>query len=73
MTTIEAPLRVQSYLVTVSMVNDEVSFSLIFLLILQYSVFGSIWTAGGILGAIISGKTADLIGRRGVSFRPCLL
>ncbi|KAL6324303.1 hypothetical protein AAG906_012549 [Vitis piasezkii] len=27
--------------------------------------FGSIWTAGGILGAIISGKTADLIGRRG--------
>ncbi|XP_034707903.1 sugar transporter ERD6-like 5 isoform X2 [Vitis riparia] len=31
----------------------------------EYSVFGSIWTAGGILGAIISGKTADLIGRRG--------
>ncbi|KAA8545052.1 hypothetical protein F0562_019849 [Nyssa sinensis] len=31
----------------------------------EYSVFGSIMTIGGILGAIVSGKVADLIGRRG--------
>ncbi|XP_034707907.1 sugar transporter ESL1-like isoform X2 [Vitis riparia] len=31
----------------------------------EYSVFGSLWTAGGIVGALISGRTADLIGRRG--------
>lgn len=33
----------------------------------QYSVFGSIMTVGGIVGAILSGKLADLIGRRRVS------
>ncbi|KAA8545056.1 hypothetical protein F0562_019845 [Nyssa sinensis] len=31
----------------------------------EYSVFGSILTIGGVLGALISGKVADLIGRRG--------
>ncbi|XP_034707894.1 sugar transporter ESL1-like isoform X6 [Vitis riparia] len=31
----------------------------------EYSVFGSLWTVGGIMGALISGRTADLIGRRG--------
>ncbi|CAL5400625.1 unnamed protein product [Camellia sinensis] len=30
-----------------------------------YSVFASIMTVGGMLGAIVSGKIADLIGRRG--------
>ncbi|XP_059598593.1 sugar transporter ERD6-like 5 isoform X6 [Vitis vinifera] len=30
----------------------------------EYSVFGSLWTVGGIVGALISGTTADLIGRR---------
>uniref|UniRef100_A0A5B7CA03 Putative sugar transporter ERD6-like 5 isoform X2 n=2 Tax=Davidia involucrata TaxID=16924 RepID=A0A5B7CA03_DAVIN len=33
--------------------------------IAEYSVFGSIITIGGILGAIVSGKLADLVGRRG--------
>ncbi|XP_059598590.1 sugar transporter ERD6-like 10 isoform X3 [Vitis vinifera] len=37
----------------------------ILFLIFQYSVFGSLWTVGGIVGALISGTTADLIGRRG--------
>ncbi|KAA8545054.1 hypothetical protein F0562_019847 [Nyssa sinensis] len=31
----------------------------------EYSVFGSILTIGGVLGALISGTVADLIGRRG--------
>ncbi|XP_059652554.1 sugar transporter ERD6-like 5 [Cornus florida] len=31
----------------------------------EYSVFSSIMTIGGMLGAVISGKVADLIGRRG--------
>ncbi|XVF57382.1 hypothetical protein PTKIN_Ptkin06aG0200700 [Pterospermum kingtungense] len=31
----------------------------------EYSVFGSIMTVGGMVGAIISGKIADLIGRKG--------
>lgn len=35
---------------------------------MQYSLFGSIMTIGAMLGAIISGKTADIIGRKGVSF-----
>ncbi|KAK1576027.1 hypothetical protein Q3G72_010254 [Acer saccharum] len=30
-----------------------------------YSVFGSLITAGGILGSLVNGKIADLIGRRG--------
>ncbi|CAL5400626.1 unnamed protein product [Camellia sinensis] len=30
-----------------------------------YSVFASIMTVGGMLGAVVSGKIADLIGRRG--------
>ncbi|GLT95023.1 hypothetical protein SLE2022_127290 [Rubroshorea leprosula] len=30
-----------------------------------YSVFGSILTVGGIIGSLINGKVADLIGRRG--------
>ncbi|KAA8536906.1 hypothetical protein F0562_029384 [Nyssa sinensis] len=33
--------------------------------IAEYSVFGSILTIGGMLGALASGKVADLIGRRG--------
>ncbi|CDP17977.1 unnamed protein product [Coffea canephora] len=32
--------------------------------IAEYSVFGSIWTIGAMLGAIISGKIADFFGRR---------
>ena len=36
--------------------------------LVQYSVFGSILTIGGVIGGLISGKMADLIGRRGVSF-----
>ncbi|GLT95014.1 hypothetical protein SLE2022_127210 [Rubroshorea leprosula] len=31
----------------------------------QYSVFGSIMTIGAMLGALMSGKVADLVGRRG--------
>ncbi|XP_044482168.1 uncharacterized protein LOC123208715 [Mangifera indica] len=31
----------------------------------EYSLFGSIMTIGAMLGAIISGKTADIIGRKG--------
>ncbi|KAM3704970.1 hypothetical protein ACJW31_03G046300 [Castanea mollissima] len=31
-----------------------------------YSVFGSILTAGGIVGALVNGKLADVIGRRGI-------
>ncbi|GMP60628.1 hypothetical protein CsSME_00023408 [Camellia sinensis var. sinensis] len=31
----------------------------------EYSVFASIMTIGGMLGAVVSGKIADLIGRRG--------
>lgn len=44
-------------------------FVLIFfqLSIVQYSVFGSILTIGGMIGAILSGRIADLVGRRGVS------
>ncbi|XP_059648566.1 sugar transporter ERD6-like 5 isoform X4 [Cornus florida] len=30
----------------------------------EYSVFGSVMTVGGMLGAIVSGKVADVIGRR---------
>nr|CAN83661.1 hypothetical protein VITISV_037729 [Vitis vinifera] len=32
----------------------------------EYSIFGSILTIGGMIGAVMSGKIADLIGRRGV-------
>ncbi|EOA37315.1 hypothetical protein CARUB_v10010993mg [Capsella rubella] len=31
----------------------------------QYSVFGSIMTFGGMIGAVFSGKVADLMGRKG--------
>ncbi|XP_010660065.1 sugar transporter ERD6-like 5 isoform X5 [Vitis vinifera] len=31
----------------------------------EYSIFGSILTIGGMIGAVMSGKIADLIGRRG--------
>ena len=34
--------------------------------LLQYSMFGSSMTFGGMFGAIFSGKVADLIGRKGV-------
>lgn len=37
-------------------------------LTVQYSVFGSLMTAGGIAGALVNGKIADVIGRRGVRF-----
>ena len=33
---------------------------------MQYSMFGSIYTIGGLLGAALSGKIADLAGRKGV-------
>jgi MFS family permease len=45
---------------------DGFLFFWVFLYKLQYSVFGSIVTIGGMVGAILSGKMADLIGRRGV-------
>ncbi|KAH7572006.1 hypothetical protein JRO89_XS04G0184100 [Xanthoceras sorbifolium] len=32
-----------------------------------YSVFGSIMTVGGMIGAIVSGRIADIFGRRGAS------
>lgn len=38
-----------------------------YLFIMQYSLFGSILTIGAMIGAIVSGKLADYIGRRGVS------
>ncbi|KAF8017954.1 hypothetical protein BT93_H2990 [Corymbia citriodora subsp. variegata] len=41
-------------------IMDELGLSLA-----EYSVFGSILTIGGLLGALCSGKIADLIGRRG--------
>ncbi|KAF5946190.1 hypothetical protein HYC85_016418 [Camellia sinensis] len=41
------------------------SCSIYLLIIVQYSVFASIMTVGGMLGAVVSGKIADLIGRRG--------
>ncbi|KAF8016865.1 hypothetical protein BT93_H2161 [Corymbia citriodora subsp. variegata] len=41
-------------------IMDELGLSLA-----EYSVFGSILTVGGLLGALCSGKIADLIGRRG--------
>jgi SP family facilitated glucose transporter-like MFS transporter 8 len=31
-------------------------------------MFGSIMTFGGMIGAIFSGKVADLMGRKGVNF-----
>ncbi|XP_059435651.1 sugar transporter ERD6-like 5 isoform X2 [Corylus avellana] len=34
----------------------------------EYSIFGSILTIGAMLGAVFSGKIADLIGRRGYCF-----
>lgn len=34
----------------------------------EYSMFGSIMTIGGMIGALFCGKLADLVGRRGVSF-----
>lgn len=34
----------------------------------QYSVFGSIMTIGALIGALLSGRTTDLIGRRCVCF-----
>ncbi|XP_056168805.1 sugar transporter ERD6-like 5 isoform X2 [Syzygium oleosum] len=41
-------------------IMDELGLSLA-----EYSVFGSILTVGGLLGALCSGKIADLIGRKG--------
>lgn len=45
-------------------------FTLLFLCfsILKYSVFGSILTFGGMVGALVSGRVADIVGRRIVSF-----
>lgn len=37
--------------------------------IVQYSVFGSIVTIGGLVGGLVNGKIMDFIGRKGVSFR----
>jgi MFS family permease len=41
---------------------------LLFFYLLQYSVFGSTLTIGGVIGGLLNGKIADIIGRRGVSF-----
>lgn len=35
---------------------------------MQYAVFGSVLTLGGMLGAVFSGKIADLVGRKAVNF-----
>lgn len=35
---------------------------------MQYSVFGSMLAVGGMIGALISGKTADYFGHRTVRF-----
>lgn len=37
----------------------------------QYSVFGSIVTVGGMIGALVNGKLADLLGRRAVNVVVC--
>uniref|UniRef100_UPI0005CA044C sugar transporter ERD6-like 5 n=1 Tax=Fragaria vesca subsp. vesca TaxID=101020 RepID=UPI0005CA044C len=37
------------------------------LTVAAYSVFGSLMTIGGMIGALVNGKITDLIGRRGVS------
>lgn len=34
---------------------------------MQFSFFGSVLTIGGLVGAALSGRFADLFGRRGVS------
>ena len=36
---------------------------------MQYSVFGSSLTIGGVIGGLVSGRIADLFGRKGVSFK----
>ncbi|KAK3200371.1 hypothetical protein Dsin_023786 [Dipteronia sinensis] len=38
----------------------------------KYSLFGSILTIGAMIGAIMSGRIADYIGRRGVSISPLI-
>ena len=43
-------------------------FILHFFCIVQYSVFGSIVTIGGVISGLLNGRIADHIGRRGVSF-----
>ena len=35
---------------------------------LQYSLFGSILTVGAMIGAAMSGRISDLIGRRAVNY-----
>ena len=37
------------------------------MIMVQYSVFGSIITVGGMIGAIFSGRIADIFGRKDVS------
>ena len=36
-------------------------------MIIQYSIFGSTMTIGGMIGSLVNGKMTDLVGRRGVS------
>ncbi|KAL8159550.1 hypothetical protein V2J09_001087 [Rumex salicifolius] len=43
-----------------SAVEDDLSISTA-----QFSLFGSLLTVGGLLGSLLSGKIADLVGRRG--------
>lgn len=40
---------------------------LLFFIRMQFSFFGSVLTIGGLVGAALSGRFADLFGRRGVS------
>lgn len=54
--------------INVVMYMSSSYFNLWALAILQYSVFGSILTIGAMIGAVVSGRIADYIGRRGVSF-----
>lgn len=45
--------------------NEKLYF--VFLIWMQFSFFGSVLTIGGLVGAAMSGRLADVFGRRGVS------
>ena len=54
-------IRVSQYWIIINQLRNQQYFSL------QYSLFGSVLTVGGLLGSLICGKLTDYIGRRGVS------